>query len=49
MNCCNEVFLKFKATASGIDVGAVALDGAGHSLMAEKPDDVLDNLIAFLA
>jgi pimeloyl-ACP methyl ester carboxylesterase len=31
------------------DVKVVALDGAGHSLMAEKPDDVLDNLIAFLA
>ena len=31
------------------DVKVVALDGAGHSLMAEKPDDVLDNLIAFLS
>ena len=31
------------------DVKVVALDGAGHSLMAEKPDDVLDHLIAFLA
>jgi pimeloyl-ACP methyl ester carboxylesterase len=27
----------------------VALQGAGHSLMAEKPDAVLDHLIAFLA
>ncbi|HVY04360.1 MAG TPA: alpha/beta hydrolase [Burkholderiales bacterium] len=26
----------------------VALEGAGHSIMAERPDDVLDNLIAFL-
>jgi pimeloyl-ACP methyl ester carboxylesterase len=31
------------------DVKVVALDGAGHSLMAEKPDDVLDSLVAFLA
>jgi pimeloyl-ACP methyl ester carboxylesterase len=31
------------------DVKVVALDGAGHSLMAEKPDEVLDNLISFLA
>ncbi len=30
------------------DVKVIALDGAGHSLMTEKPDDVLDNLIAFL-
>jgi pimeloyl-ACP methyl ester carboxylesterase len=27
----------------------VALDGAGHALMAEKPDEVLDALIAHLA
>ena len=26
----------------------VALEGAGHALMAERPDDVLDQLIAFL-
>ncbi len=31
------------------DVKVVALEGSGHSLMAEKPDDVLDNLIAFLS
>ena len=31
------------------DVKVVELSGAGHSLMAEKPDDVLDHLIAFLA
>ena len=30
------------------NVRVVALDGAGHSLMAEKPDDVLDSLISFL-
>jgi len=29
-------------------VRTVTLDGAGHSLMAEKPDEVLDALIAFL-
>ena len=31
------------------DVKVVALDGAGHSLMAEKPDEVLDELIKFLS
>ena len=31
------------------DVKVVALDGAGHSLMAEKPDEVLDSLISFLS
>ena len=31
------------------DVKVVALEGAGHSLMAEKPDEVLDSLIAFLS
>ena len=31
------------------DVKVIALDGAGHSLMAEKPDEVLDGLISFLA
>jgi pimeloyl-ACP methyl ester carboxylesterase len=31
------------------DVKVVALEGTGHSVMAEKPDDVLDNLIAFLS
>ena len=31
------------------NVKVVALDGAGHSLMAEKPDEVLDSLISFLA
>jgi pimeloyl-ACP methyl ester carboxylesterase len=31
------------------EVKVVALDGAGHSLMAEKPDEVLDGLISFLA
>jgi pimeloyl-ACP methyl ester carboxylesterase len=30
------------------DVKVVALEGTGHALMAEKPDDVLDSLIAFL-
>ncbi len=30
-------------------VKVAALEGAGHSLMAEKPDEVLDNLISFLA
>jgi pimeloyl-ACP methyl ester carboxylesterase len=30
------------------DVKVIALDGAGHSLMAEKPDEVLDSLISFL-
>lgn len=30
-------------------VKVAALDGAGHSLMAERPDEVLDNLIAFFA
>jgi pimeloyl-ACP methyl ester carboxylesterase len=29
-------------------VKVVSLDGTGHSLMAEKPDEVLDELIAFL-
>ena len=31
------------------DVKVVALEGTGHSLMSERPDDVLDNLISFLA
>jgi pimeloyl-ACP methyl ester carboxylesterase len=31
------------------NVKVAALDGAGHSLMAEKPDDVLDSLVAFLS
>jgi len=31
------------------DVKVVALEGAGHSLMTEKPDDVLDALITFLS
>ena len=26
----------------------VVLDGAGHALMAEKPDEVLDALVGFL-
>jgi pimeloyl-ACP methyl ester carboxylesterase len=30
------------------DVKVVTLEGTGHALMAEKPDEVLDNLIAFL-
>jgi pimeloyl-ACP methyl ester carboxylesterase len=30
------------------NVKVVALDGAGHSLMSERPDEVLDSLIAFL-
>ena len=30
-------------------VKVASLEGAGHSLMAEKPDEVLDNLISFLA
>ncbi|HWQ39851.1 MAG TPA: alpha/beta hydrolase [Burkholderiales bacterium] len=30
------------------DAKVVALDGAGHALMAEKPDEVLDALIGFL-
>ena len=29
-------------------VKVVSLEGAGHSLMAERPDEVLDALIAFL-
>lgn len=31
------------------NVKTVTLDGAGHALMAEKPDEVLDALIDFLA
>jgi pimeloyl-ACP methyl ester carboxylesterase len=31
------------------DAKVVALDGAGHALMSEKPDEVLDSLISFLA
>src|SRR5258708_6300969 len=31
------------------DVRVVAHEGTGHALMAEKPDEVLDNLIAFLS
>jgi pimeloyl-ACP methyl ester carboxylesterase len=31
------------------DVKVVVLEGAGHSLMEEKPDEVLDSLIPFLA
>ena len=31
------------------DVKVVALEGAGHALMSEKPDEVLDSLISFLA
>ena len=31
------------------DVKVVALEGTGHALMSEKPDDVLDSLISFLA
>lgn len=30
------------------DAKVVLLDGAGHNLMAERPDEVLDTLIAFL-
>src|SRR3954470_16328265 len=30
------------------DVKVVTLEGTGHALMAEKPDEVLDNLSAFL-
>jgi pimeloyl-ACP methyl ester carboxylesterase len=30
------------------NVKVVTLDGTGHSVMAERPDDVLDSLIAFL-
>lgn len=30
------------------DAKVVQLDGAGHNLMAERPDEVLDTLIAFL-
>ena len=30
------------------EVKVVTLDGTGHSVMAEKPDDVLDSLITFL-
>ncbi|MGH8630684.1 MAG: alpha/beta fold hydrolase [Burkholderiales bacterium] len=30
------------------DVKTVALDGTGHALMAEKPDEVLDALIEFM-
>jgi pimeloyl-ACP methyl ester carboxylesterase len=31
------------------DARTVILDGAGHALMAERPDAVLDALIAFVA
>jgi pimeloyl-ACP methyl ester carboxylesterase len=31
------------------DVRSVSLDGAGHALMAEQPDAVLDALRAFIA
>lgn len=31
------------------DVKTVALEGTGHALMAEKPDEVLDHLVSFLA
>jgi len=31
------------------DVKVVALEGTGHALMSERPDDVLDSLISFLA
>ncbi len=31
------------------DVKTVALEGTGHALMAERPDEVLDNLISFLS
>jgi pimeloyl-ACP methyl ester carboxylesterase len=31
------------------DARTVMLDGAGHALMAERPDAVLDALIAFVA
>ncbi len=30
------------------DVKVIALEATGHALMAERPDDVLDGLIAFL-
>jgi pimeloyl-ACP methyl ester carboxylesterase len=30
------------------NVRVVTLEGTGHALMAEKPDEVLDNLISFL-
>src|SRR5215469_16776608 len=36
LNCCISVFLKFKATASGIDAGAVALAGAGGCNPCER-------------
>jgi pimeloyl-ACP methyl ester carboxylesterase len=35
-------------TAKLRNVKTVALDGTGHALMAEKPDEVLDALIGFL-
>jgi len=35
-------------TAKLRDVKTVALDGTGHALMAEKPDEVLDALVGFL-
>jgi pimeloyl-ACP methyl ester carboxylesterase len=35
-------------TGSFANVQSVALEGAGHALMAERPDEVLDSLIAFL-
>ena len=48
-----DLMTPMKAAADVIsklpDVKVVALDGAGHSLMAEKPDEVLDSLISFLA
>jgi pimeloyl-ACP methyl ester carboxylesterase len=36
----------FAQTVAGAKV--VVIDGSGHNLMAEKPDEVLDTLLAFL-
>jgi pimeloyl-ACP methyl ester carboxylesterase len=38
-----------KAIAAALaDVRTVEIPGSGHALMAEKPDEVLDTLRAFL-
>jgi pimeloyl-ACP methyl ester carboxylesterase len=42
---------KAAAKLAGVikDVRSVSLDGAGHALMAEQPDAVLDALRSFIA
>ena len=36
----------FAKTVKGAKI--VVIDGSGHNLMAEKPDEVLDTLLEFL-